>query len=495
MDSRIKRAKMIDQFMTIVFYGIALFFFLLLVGFAGKVIIGGLLGAKPEMFGFTRSGSIGNQVFNTIYLVFISLLVSVPIGVLAGIYLAMYAKPGLVTRFLRTCIETLSSLPSIVVGLFGYLIFLVVIGLSKSLLAGALSISILSLPLITTTTEDAIKGLPEGYYHGSMGLGATKWQTIFHVLLPACLSRIMTGVILAAGRGFGEAAVLLYTTGSGSDLRWNNFSFTSPTSPINVLRPAETLSIQIWNLQTNGQDRAIIEISKSLWYLISVQRKKPYVIMLYGNSSLGKTELVREIAKHFFEGKVLEKHLSMFKNNNYSDYFFGEEPNRRSLGFDLLERTSNLIFLDELDKCPEFFYSAFYTLFDNVEFKDATYDVDISGTIIILTSNYLSEDEMKQHLGMPIFYRIDKMIKFEDFSPQTIYEITMKEIEARKEEYGDMISPERIYEIVSKEISTKNENARTIKFKVQQVIENLLFKEVENSLADKEKSLCPEEKT
>ena len=214
-----------------------------------------------------------------------------------------------------------------------------------------------------------------------------------------------------------------------------------------------------------GQDRAIIEISKSLWYLISVQRKKPYVIMLYGNSSLGKTELVREIAKHFFEGKVLEKHLSMFKNNNYSDYFFGEEPNRRSLGF------------------------------DNVEFKDATYDVDISGTIIILTSNYLSEDEMKQHLGMPIFYRIDKMIKFEDFSPQTIYEITMKEIEARKEEYGDMISPERIYEIVSKEISTKNENARTIKFKVQQVIENLLFKEVENSLADKEKSLCPEEKT
>lgn len=244
-----------------------------------------------------------------------------------------------------------------------------------------------------------------------------------------------------------------------------------------------------------GQDRAIIEISKSLWYLISVQRKKPYVIMLYGNSSLGKTELVREIAKHFFEGKVLEKHLSMFKNNNYSDYFFGEEPNRRSFGFDLLERTSNLIFLDELDKCPEFFYSAFYTLFDNVEFKDATYDVDISGTIIILTSNYLSEDEMKQHLGMPIFYRIDKMIKFEDFSPQTIYEITMKEIEARKEEYGDMISPERIYEIVSKEISTKNENARTIKFKVQQVIENLLFKEVENSLADKEKSLCPEEKT
>ena len=216
--------------------------------------------------------------------------------------------------------------------------------------------------------------------------------------------------------------------------------------------------------------------------------------MLYGNSSLGKTELVREIAKHFFDDKVLEKHLSMFKNNNYSDYFFGEQPNRRSLGFDLLERSSNLIFLDELDKCPEFFYSAFYTLFDNIEFKDATYDVDISGAIIILTSNFQSEDEMKQHLGMPIFYRIDKMIKFEDFSAQTIYNITMKEITARAEEYSNKFSPELIYETVSKEISTKNENARTIKFKVQQVIENLLFEEVEKSSV-KEETICPEEKT
>ena len=91
--------------------------------------------------------------------------------------------------------------------------------------------------------------------------------------------------------------------------------------------------------------------------------------MLYGKSSLGKTELVREVAAKFFNDKLLEKHLSMFKNNNYADYFFGDAPNRRSIGFDLLERESNLIFLDELDKCPEHFYSAFYTLFDNTLFK------------------------------------------------------------------------------------------------------------------------------
>ena len=204
MESKIRRSRGVDRVMTVIFYLVAIFFFALLIGFAGKVIIGGLMGAKPEMFRFARKGSIGNQLFNTIY------LVSIPLGVCAGIYLAMYAKQGKMTKFLRMCIETLSSLPSIVVGLFGYLVFLVFFGMGKSLMAGALSVSILTLPLITTTTEDAIKGLPAGYFQASLGLGATKWQSIFHVLLPACLPRIMTGVILAAGRGFGEAAAPLH---------------------------------------------------------------------------------------------------------------------------------------------------------------------------------------------------------------------------------------------------------------------------------------------
>lgn len=268
MESRIKNARGIDKGMTVVFYAVAIFFFLLLAAFAGKVIIGGFAGASPEMFRFARKGSIGNQLFNTIYLVFVSLVVSVPLGVCAGIYLSMYAKQGFFTKFLRMCIETLSSLPSIVVGLFGYLVFLVFMGMGKSLLAGALSVSILTLPLITTTTEDAIKGLPEGYYQASLGLGATKWQSIFHVLLPACLPRIMTGVILAAGRGFGEAAVLLYTTGSGTSLRWGNWDLSAPTCPLNLLRPAETLSIQIWNLQVNGQDRALANLASAVLMLL-----------------------------------------------------------------------------------------------------------------------------------------------------------------------------------------------------------------------------------
>ena len=268
MKERMRWAKRTDRIMTVVFYAVAVFFLVLLAAFAGKVIIGGFLEAKPEMFGFERQGTIGNQLFNTIYLVFISLLCSVPVGVFAGIYLAVYAKDGPLTKFLRICIETLSSLPSIVVGLFGYLVFLVFIGMGKSLLAGALSVSILTIPLLTTTTEDAIRGLPEGYFQGSLGLGATKWQSVFHVVLPACIPRIMTGVILVAGRGFGEAAALLYTTGSGSTLRWGNWDITSPTSPLNLLRPAETLSTQIWNLQINGQDPALADLAAAILLLL-----------------------------------------------------------------------------------------------------------------------------------------------------------------------------------------------------------------------------------
>ena len=251
-----------------------------------------------------------------------------------------------------------------------------------------------------------------------------------------------------------------------------------------IKRDSDMFANNIKNISLNllGQENAIVEMSKSLWYLTNVKRKKPYVIMLYGNSSLGKTELVREISKTFFKGKCLEKHLSMFKNGNYAEYFFGDAPNRKSLGFDLLERESNLVFFDELDKCPEHFFSAFYTLFDNTLFKDATYDVDVSGIVIVLTSNYQTEDEMKKQLGLPIFYRIDKMIHFDDFDSDTIHAIVINEIETRKSEYKDMLTSEAVYSAVSTLVSATGENARTIKHKVQRVVEELLFQEVSSEL-------------
>ena len=227
-----------------------------------------------------------------------------------------------------------------------------------------------------------------------------------------------------------------------------------------------------------GQKTVIDEISKSLWYLTSVNRARPYVIMLYGNSGLGKTELVRKISEEFFEGVFLEKHLSMFKNPNYSDYFFGNEPNRRSLAFDLLERKSNLVFFDEMDKCPEHFYSAFYSLFDNTIFKDATYDVDISNLVIIMTSNFHSEEEIRKQLGNPIFHRIDKCVHFDDFDCDSINRIAKNEIKSRKDEYNGRLTFDEIYNQVSPLVFTKGENARTIKQKVQQVIESMLYREI-----------------
>ena len=254
-----------------------------------------------------------------------------------------------------------------------------------------------------------------------------------------------------------------------------------------IKRDKDNYSNAIEDINKNiiGQENAIIEISKSLLYLTSVKRKKPYVIMLYGSSSIGKTEMVREIALNFFDNHFLEQHLSMYKSIANGEYLFGDKPNRRSIGFDLLERESNLVFLDEIDKCSDYFYSVFYTLFDNTIFKDAVYEVDISGTLIILTSNYNSEEEIKEKLGLPIYYRIDKFIHFEDFSSETIFKITKKEIHDKYDEYKEYFSEEEIYNIVSGKILSNGENARTIKNKIQAEIEQLLFNKLFESKSKK----------
>lgn len=248
---RIRKAEGVNRFMTGLLYAVGGSFLVLLIVLAGYIIITGIKDLKPEYLSFTNKG-IGNQFFNTIYLVFWSLLISVPIGVGAGVYMAEYAGDNKFTKALRVSMEALSSLPSIVVGLFGYLVFILTFGFQWNLLAGALAVSILSLPSITTTTEDAIRSLPKSYKQGSMALGATHWKAITTVLLPTALPRIITGVILAAGRGFGEAAALLYTSGQSTVLNWNNWNLTSITCPLNPMRPGETLALHIWVLRTEG---------------------------------------------------------------------------------------------------------------------------------------------------------------------------------------------------------------------------------------------------
>ena len=249
--SRHKKAIATDRAMTALLYCVAGFFLLLLAAFTVYVIVRGFRAFSPSLLAFNDDG-IGNQFFNTVYLVFLALLVSVPIGVAAGVYMAEYASPGKLTEFIRTSMETLSSLPSIVVGLFGSYVFIEMTHSKWNLFAGALAVSILSLPLITTTTEDAMHAVPSSWKEGSFAIGATHWQTITKVMLPACVPRIITGVILAAGRGFGEAAALLYTAGMSTDINWSRWNIASPTCPLNPFRPGETLALHIWSMRTEA---------------------------------------------------------------------------------------------------------------------------------------------------------------------------------------------------------------------------------------------------
>ena len=255
--NKIDRARKIDKFITGLFTLVAGLIILLLLAFVSYVIIKGIRSYDREFLTFTRKG-IMNQVFNTIYMVFLSLVFSAPI---TGIYIVEFAKEGKFKNFIQLSIETLSSLPSIIVGLFGYLVFILMTGAKWNMVAGALTLSILSVPLIATTTIDALNGVKQEVRLGAYALGATSKITILKVLLPACISRIFTGVLLAAGRSFGEAAALLYTAGMSTDIVWSNLDITSRTNFLNPFRPAETLSLHIWAQFTESTARNAKDIA------------------------------------------------------------------------------------------------------------------------------------------------------------------------------------------------------------------------------------------
>lgn len=249
--SRVQQKQRMDRLMTNLFVAGAGFAVILLIAFIAFIVVEGFSGMNMSMLSFSGSG-LGNMFFNTLYLVFLALIASTITGIPAGIYLAEYAKKGRMTRWVRMAVETLASLPSIVVGLFGYLVFIVMTGSQWNLFAGALAVSILTLPLVTSVTEDALRNLPDSYRNGSLGLGASHWQTIWRILLPACFPRIMTGLIMAAGRGFGEAAALMFTAGMSTDIDWENWDITASSCPLNPFRPGETLALHIWALRTEA---------------------------------------------------------------------------------------------------------------------------------------------------------------------------------------------------------------------------------------------------
>ena len=202
---------------------------------------------------FAAGGGIRDQLFKSLYLVLLTLIVSVPLALCAAIYLSEYAPENRWTQMLRLAIEVLSSLPSVVVGLFGYLVFVLQFGFDFSLLAGALALTILNLPILTRSCEDALQQVPYLQRQAGLGLGMSKWRVTTKIVLPAALPGIITGAILSAGRIFGEAAALIYTAGQSSPAinyaDWNSFS---PTSFLNPMRPAETLAVHIWKVNSEG---------------------------------------------------------------------------------------------------------------------------------------------------------------------------------------------------------------------------------------------------
>ncbi len=159
-------------------------------------------------------GGIIPMLVTTLYMILLSLLVAAPIGILSAIYLNEYAKQGKIVTIIRFAIQNLSGIPSIIYGLFGSIFFVQICKMSYSILAGALTIAIILLPVMISTTEEALKAIPRGYRESSLGLGATKLQTISKVILPNALPGILVAVILSIGRIVGESAALLLTAGT-----------------------------------------------------------------------------------------------------------------------------------------------------------------------------------------------------------------------------------------------------------------------------------------
>ncbi|MFP3867165.1 MAG: phosphate ABC transporter permease PstA [Desulfobacteraceae bacterium] len=161
-----------------------------------------------------REGGIFPTIVTTAYLTLVALVVASPLGVATAIYLVEYTKESWVTKIIRFGSECLAGVPSIILGLFGFVLFVVKMGLGWSILSGGLSLSIMILPTIIRTSEEAAKSVPQEYRQVCYSLGVTKWQTITRVVLPCALPGIMTGIVLSIGRSIGETAVVLFTAGA-----------------------------------------------------------------------------------------------------------------------------------------------------------------------------------------------------------------------------------------------------------------------------------------
>lgn len=241
-------------------YGAAFFSVLLLLGIIGYVFYKGLGSLNIGFFTTVTSelkgtAGIAGNIVNTLYIIVMTLLIATPIGIGAAIYLNEYARPGRLVNLIEFTTETLSGIPSVIFGLFGYAFFGNVLGLEYTLLNGALTLSLMVLPLIVRNTQEALRTVPDSYRSGALGMGATKWHMIRTVLLPAAAPGILTGVILAVGRIVGESAALLFTAGSAGTLLRLGGNFPEKLTRLfsKIFQSGGTLTIELYLQMQNGR--------------------------------------------------------------------------------------------------------------------------------------------------------------------------------------------------------------------------------------------------
>ncbi|WP_462399528.1 phosphate ABC transporter permease PstA [Lacticaseibacillus pantheris] len=271
-------AKRVDKIATGVINVIAGIIVLILAGLLGYILVRGVPHISWHFLtspakAFQAGGGIGIQLFNSFYLLVLAMLISVPISLGAGIYLSEYAGKGRIVEIVRTAIEILSSLPSVVVGLFGFLLFVIQFKFGFSIISGALALTMFNLPLLTRSIEDSLEQVAFSQREAGLSLGLSRWETVIHVVIPEALPGIISGMILGAGRVFGEAAALIYTAGQSAPALnfadWNPFDIQSPLSP---MRPAETLAVHIWKINAEGiqPDAAAVSAGASAVLIIVV---------------------------------------------------------------------------------------------------------------------------------------------------------------------------------------------------------------------------------
>ena len=225
-------------------YGGALFTVGILLGITVYMLVNGIPHLSWDLFDWNYNSvnvSLTPALINTLSMTALSLLFAAPLGIFAAIYLVEYARRGSpFVKLIGVTAETLSGIPSIIYGLFGLLFFVTACGMGVSLIAGALTLAIMILPLIMRTTEEALRAVPDSFREGSFGLGAGRLRTVFCVVLPSAVPGILAGIILGIGRIVGETAALIYTSG------------TVAAAASSLFDSARTLSVHMYALSSEG---------------------------------------------------------------------------------------------------------------------------------------------------------------------------------------------------------------------------------------------------